>query len=118
MFCSNYLRGRAWSLASHQMFLAEGSARGNRPGPPRPAAIGRERTRAGLEPWADYTGSSACAASAAARPRRTRPPVADRHRAHHAAERRRYEGEGPLTPISSPEMSAPVKENRRFERRI
>src|SRR3954452_16379366 len=105
MFCSKYLRGRAWSLASHQMFFAGGSAG------TRPPDIGRERTRAGLEPWADHTGSPAYAASAAARPRRSRPPAADRHRAHHAAERRRNEGEGSLTPISSPEMTAPVKEN-------
>src|SRR3954469_11983209 len=116
MFCSKYLRGCAWSLASHQMFFGGGSAG------TRPADIGRERTRASLEPWADHTGSSACAASAAARPRRSRPPAADRHPAHHAAQRRRNEVQETFTPISSPEMSAPVsapvKENRRFERII
>ena len=33
---------------------------------PRPADIGRERTRAILEQWADHTGSLACAAASAA----------------------------------------------------
>src|SRR3954453_17496956 len=99
MFCSKYLRGCAWSLASHQMFFAGGSAG------TRPADIGRERTRASLEQWADHTGSPACAASSAACSRRSRPPPADRHRAHHAAWRRRHEVEVPLTPVSSPEMS-------------
>ena len=103
MFCSKYLRGRAWSLASHQMFFAEGSAG------PRPADIGRERTRAGLEPWADHTGSSACAASAAARPRCTRPPVADRHRAHHAAWRCRNEGEGPWRRLAAQKCRLPSR---------
>ena len=49
---------------------------------------------------------------------RLQPPAAYRHRIYHAAWRRPHEGEVLLTPISSPEMSALVKENRRSERRI
>ena len=49
---------------------------------------------------------------------RLQPPAAYRHRIDHAAWRRPQEGEVLLTPISSPEMSALVKENRRSERRI
>src|SRR3954467_3244129 len=41
MFCSNYLRGRAWSLASHQMFFA-----GDRPAPDPRTLGGSERGRA------------------------------------------------------------------------
>src|SRR3954466_8542502 len=114
MFWSKYLRGRAWSLASHQMFFAGDRRGGDRPAPGPRTLGGGERGRA-------LNRGPITPDRRRAQPQRppvlaARPAAADRHRAHHAAWRRRNEVEGPLTPISSPELSAPVKENRRFER--
>src|SRR3954447_10524203 len=99
MFCSKYLRGRAWSLASHQMFFAEGSAPGPR------TLGGRERGRA-------LNRGPITPDRRRAQPQRppvlaARPPAADRHRAHHAAWRCRNEGEGPWRRLAAQKCRLP-----------